>query len=122
MKKKNGRPVLLWLCVLIGLVAAGLVVYFTLVKRAPDEEMVEDAGVPDRKIMPDQKARAPLMGEEEPVGPVGRASVSTGETTEEGPVRRISRNSRMLLSSSTTKRPMSKIWKQTRISMNASKP
>jgi hypothetical protein len=87
MKKKNGRPVLLWLCVLIGLVAAGLVVYFTLVKRAPDEEMVEDAGVPDRKIMPDQKARAPLMGEEEPVGPVGRASVSTGETTEEGPAR-----------------------------------
>lgn len=83
MKKKKGRPVLRWLIVLIGLVAAGLVVYFILAERAQEEEKVEEAGAPDRKIMPDQKARSPLIDEEEP--PAERMSVETEEAMEKEP-------------------------------------
>ena len=83
MKKKNGRPLLPWLFVLIGLVAAVLVVYFVLSERAQEEKRVEEAGEPDRKITPDQKARAPLIDEEEPV--VEKASVLTEETVEKEP-------------------------------------
>ena len=83
MKKKNGRPLLPWLIVLIGLVAAGLVVYFILAERAQEEKKVEDAGAPDRKIMPDQKARSPLIDEEEPAAE--KASVLTEEAMEKEP-------------------------------------
>jgi hypothetical protein len=41
---------------------------------------VEESGAPDRKIMPDQKAKAPLIDEEEP--PVEKASVLTDEAVE----------------------------------------
>ncbi len=85
MKKKNRRPLLPWLFVLIGLVAAGLVVYFILAERSQEEKKVEEAGAPDRKIMPDQKARAPLTDEEEPVGPMEKASVLTEEAMEKEP-------------------------------------
>lgn len=78
MKKKNRRPLLPWLFVLIGLLAAGLVVYFVLSKRAQEDKRVEDAGKPDREITPDQKARAPLIHEKEP-------AVEKAPVTEEAP-------------------------------------
>lgn len=83
MKKRNRRPLLPWLFVLIGLVAAGLVVYFILAERAQEEKKVEETGAPDEKIMPDQKARAPLIDEEEPA--VEKASVLTEEAVEKEP-------------------------------------
>ena len=82
MKNRNKRPLLPWLFVLIGLVAAGLVVYFILAERAQEEKKVEEAGAPDRKTTPDQKAKAPLIDEERPVEPVEKASVLTEEAME----------------------------------------
>jgi hypothetical protein len=86
MKKKNGKPLLPWLFILIGLMVASLGVYFVLVERAKVERRVEETGELDRKITPDQKAITPLIDEEEPVEPVEKASVLTEEAVEKEPV------------------------------------
>jgi len=83
MKKKKIRSVFPWLCLLIGLVAAGLVVYFFLAARTLKEEKVEDAVTPDSEIMPEQKAKPPLIEEEEQ--PLERASPLLEEAMEEAP-------------------------------------
>jgi hypothetical protein len=70
MKKKKRKALLPWLFVFICLAAAGLVVYFVLSERAQEEKRVEDAGEPDSKTTPDQKARAPIADEKETVPPV----------------------------------------------------
>lgn len=82
MKKKNKKPFLPWLLILIGLAAAGLVVYYVLSERTPEEKRVEEAAESDRNITPDQKARAPLIDEKEQ--PAEKASV-TEEAVEKEP-------------------------------------
>ena len=80
MKKKKRKPPLLWLYVLIGLVAVGLVIYFGLSERTLEDKKVEETGEPDRKTTPDQKQKAPLIDEEESI--VEKASVLTEEAAE----------------------------------------
>jgi flagellar basal body-associated protein FliL len=74
-KKKDRKPLLPWLVVLIALVAAGLVVYFVLSERAQEKKRVEEAGEPERKITPDQEARTPLTVEKEPIAPATEEAV-----------------------------------------------
>ena len=71
---------MLWLYVLIGLVAVGLVIYFGLSERTLEDKKVEETGEPDRKTTPDQKQKAPLIDEEESI--VEKASVLTEEAAE----------------------------------------
>jgi len=85
MKKRNRSSLLPWLFVLIGLVAAGLVAYFILAERAQEEKEMGEVRAPDREIMPDQKEKTPLIDEEEPAGPVEKASVLTEEAVEKEP-------------------------------------
>jgi hypothetical protein len=83
-KNKNRKPLLPWLVVLIALAAAGLVVYFALSERAQEKKRVEEAGgEPDRKITPDQKARAPLTDEREPIPPVTEEAMEKEPTDAE---------------------------------------
>jgi hypothetical protein len=80
MKKKKRRSPLLWLYILIGLAAVGLVVYFVLSKPTREDKRVEEAVEPDRKITPDQREKAPLIDEEESM--VEKAAVLTEEAVD----------------------------------------
>jgi hypothetical protein len=91
MKKKKTSSVFPWLCLLIGLAAVGLVVYFFLEERTPKEEKMEDTVTPDSEIMPEQRAKPPLIEEEEE--PVERVSPLLEEAMEKEPAHSEDRSS-----------------------------
>jgi hypothetical protein len=80
MKKKERSPLLPWMFILVGLVAAGFIAYIITADRTQEQKKKEEVRAPDTAVMPGKKdSMAPAEMAQPPEGPTEKGPPSQEE-------------------------------------------